>query len=102
MVRLAYAYTPSGRGRHLHLEQQDLPAGPSRPGAFRDPGVRPDLRHSFVSLLSDNGAHLTDLASQGVDRNGTTVTGKVYRHQICPVIEHGATAMDQIFGDSAA
>jgi hypothetical protein len=40
--------------------------------------------------------------SRPVRHNGTTVTEKVYRHEICPVIEHGATAMDQIFGEPAA
>ena len=32
--------------------------------------------------------------------NGTTVTELVYRHQIRPVVEHGAEAMDQIFRGS--
>ena len=32
------------------------------PRIFRDPGVRPDLRHSFVSLLSDNGVHIEQTA----------------------------------------
>jgi hypothetical protein len=30
--------------------------------------------------------------------NGTAVTELVYRHQLRPVIEDGADAMDEIFG----
>jgi hypothetical protein len=30
--------------------------------------------------------------------SGTTVTKKVYRHQLRPVLLAGAVAMDQIFG----
>ncbi|UOX87215.1 site-specific integrase [Amycolatopsis sp. FBCC-B4732] len=56
-----------------------------------------ELRHSFVSLLSDSGMELEKI-SRLVGHNGTTVTEKVYRHQLRPVIQHGAEAMDRIFG----
>lgn len=55
-----------------------------------------ELRHSFVSLLSDNGMEIEKI-SRLVGHNGTTVTEKVYRHQLRPVIQHGAEAMDGIF-----
>lgn len=55
-----------------------------------------ELRHSFVSLLSDGGVPLEQI-SRLVGHTGTTVTEKVYRHQLRPVIEHGAVAMDRIF-----
>ena len=42
-----------------------------------------ELRHSFVSLLSDAGVPLGDIA-QLVGHSGTTVTELVYRHQIRP------------------
>jgi hypothetical protein len=35
--------------------------------------------------------------SRLVGHTGTTVTEKVYRHQLRPVIQHGAVAMDRIF-----
>ena len=34
-----------------------------------------------------------------VGHAGTSVTEKVYRHQLRPVLLQGASAMDQIFGD---
>ena len=43
-----------------------------------------ELRHSFVSLLSDSGMRLEDIADL-CGHAGTTVTGKVYRHQLRPV-----------------
>ena len=55
-----------------------------------------ELRHSFVSLLSDDGVSIERI-SRLVGHTGTTVTEKVYRHQLRPVIEDGATAMDRIF-----
>lgn len=55
-----------------------------------------ELRHSFVSLLSDGGVSIEQI-SRLVGHTGTTVTEKVYRHQLRPVIEHGAVAMDRIF-----
>jgi integrase len=52
-----------------------------------------ELRHSFVSIVSDNGVtieHIADL----VGHRTTIVTQKVYRHQLKPVISTGATAMN--------
>ena len=55
-----------------------------------------ELRHSFVSLLSDRGMS-SDQISRLVGHSSTTVTETVYRHQIRPVVQGGAVAMDQIF-----
>jgi integrase len=55
-----------------------------------------ELRHSFVSLLSASGMALEDIARL-VGHSGTAVTESVYRKQIRPVIEQGATAMNRIF-----
>jgi integrase len=66
------------------------------------PGLTPadwtprELRHSFVSLLSDAGVPLEDI-SRLVGHSGTTVTELVYRHQIRPVIQTWATVMDRLF-----
>ncbi|MCW2942100.1 MAG: hypothetical protein JWN00_5085 [Actinomycetia bacterium] len=56
-----------------------------------------ELRHSFVSLLSDSGMPVEQI-SRLVGHRGTAVTETVYRLQIRPVMEEGATAMDGIFG----
>ncbi|MEO3786944.1 hypothetical protein ABGB12_26775 [Actinocorallia sp. B10E7] len=55
-----------------------------------------ELRHTFVSLLSDSGVPLENI-SRLVGHKGTAVTELVHRHQIRLVIEDGATAMDRIF-----
>jgi hypothetical protein len=54
-----------------------------------------ELRHSFVSLLSDAGVPLGDIA-QFVGHSDTSVTELVYRHQIRPVIQTGAMVMDRL------
>jgi integrase len=67
------------------------------------PGIDPsewtprELRHSFVSVLSDAGVPVEEI-SRLVGHSGTTVTELVYRHQLKPVIQTGATLMDQLFG----
>lgn len=64
-------------------------------------GIDPDqwapreLRHSFVSLLSDSGVPLEEI-SRLVGHSGTSVTELVYRHQIRPVIQTGAVVMDSL------
>jgi integrase len=55
-----------------------------------------EMRHSFVSLLSASGVALEDIARL-VGHSGTAVTESVYRKQIRPVMEEGATAMNRIF-----
>ncbi len=57
-----------------------------------------ELRHSFVSLLSDSGMPIEQI-SRLMGHNGTAVTELVYRHQLRPIVEHGAEAMDRIFSD---
>jgi integrase len=56
-----------------------------------------ELRHSFVSLLSDSGIPVEQI-SRLVGHKSTNVTESVYRKQIRPVLQHGADAMDRIFG----
>ena len=66
------------------------------------PGLDPkewtprELRHSFVSVLSDAGVPVEEI-SQLVGHSGTTVTELVYRHQLRPVIQTGAKVMDRLF-----
>jgi len=54
-----------------------------------------ELRH-FVSLLSDNGVSIEQIADL-CGHSGTAVTESVYRHQLRPVLLSGAIAMDRIF-----
>ncbi|MEU8347889.1 site-specific integrase, partial [Spirillospora sp. NPDC048832] len=58
-----------------------------------------ELRHSFVSIMSDSGVPLETIADL-VGHAGTAVTEKVYRHQLRPVITRGAGAMNTVFGQS--
>ncbi len=58
-----------------------------------------ELRHSFVSLLSDDGVPVERIARLIGHTSGSTVTETVYRKQLRPVIDEGATVMDRIFGD---
>jgi len=55
-----------------------------------------EMRHSFVSILSDNGVRIEEIADL-VGHKSTVVTEKVYRHQLKPVISSGAVAMNSIF-----
>jgi integrase len=59
-------------------------------------GTPRELRHSFVSLLSDHGLPLEEI-SRLVGHSSTSVTEAVYRKQIRPVLQSGAVAMDRIF-----
>ena len=56
-----------------------------------------ELRHSFVSLLSDQRVPIEEI-SRLVGHSSTSVTETVYRHQLRPVIETGAAVMDDLFG----
>lgn len=55
-----------------------------------------ELRHSFVSLLSDAKVPVENI-SRLVGHRSTMVTETVYRKQLRPVIEGGAEVMDRIF-----
>lgn len=70
------------------------------------PGMDPsewtprELRHSFVSLLSDHGVPIEEI-SRLVGHSGTSVTELVYRHQIRPVLQTGAQVMDRLFQEGS-
>ncbi|MCX5091855.1 site-specific integrase [Streptomyces sp. NBC_00365] len=72
----------------------------------RKAGLEPEwtpreLRHSFVSLLSDHGIPLERIALL-VGHSSQATTEAVYRKQLRPVITQGAEAMDEIFADEDA
>ncbi|MEV5831622.1 tyrosine-type recombinase/integrase, partial [Spirillospora sp. NPDC052242] len=56
-----------------------------------------ELRHSFVSIMSDSGVRIETIADL-VGHAGTAVTEQVYRHQLRPVINEGAATMNTVFG----
>lgn len=60
-----------------------------------------ELRHSFVSIMSDNGVPLENIADL-CGHSSTAVTEEVYRHQLKPVITKGAETMNTIFGKKSA
>jgi len=55
-----------------------------------------EQRHTFVSVLSDEDVPIEKI-SDLVGHKDQTTTETVYRHQIRPVVLHGAEAMDRIF-----
>jgi integrase len=55
-----------------------------------------ELRHSFVSLMSDAGVPIEKIARL-VGHTGTTATETVYRKEIRPVVMGGAEVMDSLF-----
>lgn len=74
-----------------------------RAAGRRKAGLEPEwtpreLRHSFVSLLSDHGIPLERIALL-VGHSSQTTTEAVYRKQLRPVITQGAEAMDDIFAE---
>ncbi len=72
---------------------------------LRTAGLEPEawtpreLRHSFVSILSDSGVPIEQIARL-LGHSGTAVTERVYRHQLRPVLEEGAETMDTLFPTS--
>jgi hypothetical protein len=56
------------------------------------------LRLRGVTRLQSNAEVPIEQISQLVGHRGTTVTELVYRHQLKPVLQTGATVMDQLFG----
>jgi integrase len=58
------------------------------------------LRHTFVSLMSDTGVPVEEIARLAGHTSSRT-TEIVYWHQLRPVMEQGAQAMDQLFNGAA-
>jgi integrase len=61
-----------------------------------DDWVPRETRHTFVSIMSDNDVPIETIADL-VGHKGTSVTERVYRHQLKPVITKGAATMNAIF-----
>lgn len=54
-----------------------------------------ELRHSFVSIMSDSGVPVERIADLVGDAGGSRATEQVYRHQLKPVLTEGAEVMDR-------
>lgn len=87
--------TRNGTELDAHNVRRDFRKVAERGGLTPGEWTPRELRHSFVSL-SDNGVSLERIARL-CGHSGTGVTEQVYRHQIRPVMEEAARAMDDIF-----
>jgi integrase len=79
--------------RHIRKMFQDVC---ERAGFGRDWAPR-DLRHTSVSLLSDDGMAIEKIA-RFVGHASSHVTETVYRQELRPVLQEGAEVMDRLFG----
>jgi integrase len=59
-----------------------------------------ELRHTFVSIMSDHGVAIEKISDLVGHRN-TKITETVYRHQLRPEIRDGAEHMNEIFASEA-
>ena len=58
-----------------------------------------ELRHTLVSIMSESGVPVEEIARlAGHDR--TTTTEVVYRRELRPVIATGAEVMDRVLGET--
>ncbi|MFC4943289.1 tyrosine-type recombinase/integrase [Pseudonocardia sp. GCM10023141] len=88
--------TSSGREMDAHNVRRAFRAVARTAGLDASAWTPRELRHSFVSLLSDSGMPIEQIARL-LGHSGTTVTERVYRHQLRPVLEEGAESMDALF-----
>lgn len=57
-----------------------------------------ELRHTFVSIMSEGGTPVEEIARLAGHKQAST-TELVYRHELRPVINTGAELMDRVFGE---
>ena len=55
-----------------------------------------ELRHTFVSIMSDSGVLIERIADLVGHTSGSRVTETIYRQQIRPVLTEGAEIMDRV------
>ena len=107
-LRLGRAWTDSGlvfcgdtgQARQLRGVRAAFKRVTARAGIGGDWQPR-ELRHTFVSVLSDEGVDIEQIADAAGHVN-SGVTRSVYRHQIADVVARAAEAMDRIFGTGSA
>lgn len=66
------------------------------PGLVPEEWTPRDLRHSFVSILSEHGLPIEEI-SRLMGHSGTAVTELVHRHELRPVLDSGAAVTDLVF-----
>lgn len=72
-----------------------------RAGLEKDAWTPRELRHSFVSLMSEAGVSVEEIAHL-VGHSNTTTTERVYRKELRPVLRRGAITMNGLFDQSKA
>jgi len=60
-----------------------------------------ELRDTFVSLMSETGVPVEEIARLAGHTNSRT-TELVYRHQLKPIMENGAEVLDHLFTSTAS
>jgi integrase len=84
---------PTARGTEMHaanVRRDFRRALKSVPNINPDDWTPREMRHSFVSLLSESGIPLEEISRLVGHKGGSQVTELVYRKQLRPVIETGA------------
>ncbi len=90
--------TSNGTPLDRHNVLRDLRRTIGKAGLNENEWTARELRHTFVSLLSDHGVSIEEI-SLLVGHDGTDTTERVYRHQLRPVRRSAAKAMDEILHD---
>ena len=85
-----------GTERNANNVLRSFRAVPARTDLNLNDWTPRELRHSFVSVLSDAGVSIEDI-SRLAGHKSTEVTETVYWHQIRPALLAGAEAMDDLF-----
>jgi predicted RNA-binding Zn ribbon-like protein len=104
----------AGHRAGIHHGHRDTAGCQAHPETFQDVCERArfgrdwaprDLRHTFVSLLSDDGMAIEKIARLA-GQASSHVTETVYRQELRPVLRESAEVMDRLFdsvnGGSAA
>jgi integrase len=107
-LRLGRAYAdmdlvfagPAGRPVRRQQAGTGLRRAATRAGIGGDWAPR-ELRHTFVSVLSNAGVDIEQIADAAGHIN-SNVTKSVYRHQISDRVSVAAAAMDRVFGAGSA
>jgi integrase len=88
--------TDSGRGLDAADVRREF-RSVCRAAGIGDGWTPRELRHTFVSLMSDGEVPVEEIARL-VGHASTKVTETVYRHQLRPVMTAGAEKMDALLG----
>jgi integrase len=93
--------TSTGTGLHSANARRSFRALCKEAGLDSDEWTPREMRHSFVSLMSEAGVPLEAIA-RVVGHSSTKVTELVYREQLRPVLTEGTAVMETLFELPAA